>query len=86
MSAGKTASLKPYLLWSAITCSDKGLLLHQGTLVSTLTAGWLTGTAKNVSDLVETHKLLHSKEEIVLVDAGYTCIAKREDARESGVV
>ena len=39
----------------------------------------LTATAANVSDVVETHNLLHGKEEVVFVDAGYTGVEKREE-------
>jgi len=38
----------------------------------------LTGTAANVSDISETHNLLHNKEDIAFADAGYTDIEHRE--------
>lgn len=38
------------------------------------TAGWCTawvGTAANVSDVTQAHRLLHGQEKLVLAEAGY---------------
>jgi transposase, IS5 family len=47
----------------------------------------LTATAANVSDAVETHKLLHGEEAVVFVDAGHTGGEKRQEvvAQHPGV-
>ncbi|MEJ1336419.1 MAG: IS5 family transposase [Candidatus Sedimenticola sp. (ex Thyasira tokunagai)] len=42
----------------------------------------VTGTAANVSDISETHNLLHGDEEIAFADAGYTGIEKREEMKD----
>jgi len=36
-------------------------------------------TAANVSDVTQSHKLLHGKEDVVFGDSGYTGVAKREE-------
>jgi IS5 family transposase len=42
----------------------------------------LSGTAANVSNIGETHKLLHGEEEMAFADAGYPGIEKREQLKE----
>ena len=39
----------------------------------------LTGTAKNVADIVQTHQLWHGEEQEVTADAGYQGVEKREE-------
>ena len=46
----------------------------------------MTGTAANVSDISETHKLLHGEEEMAFGDAGYTGIKQREEMRRLGML
>jgi IS5 family transposase len=50
-----------------------GVDLHSGVVHS------LTGTAANVADIAETHKLLHGQEKNALGDAGYTGVEKRAE-------
>ena len=37
----------------------------------------VVGTAANVADVTQVHKLLHGQENIVAADAGYTSVEKR---------
>lgn len=43
------------------------------------------GTAANVSDVTQAHKLLHGKEDAVFGDSGRTGIGKREQKRACGL-
>ena len=56
-----------------------GMKAHIGVDADSGLVHSLTATAANVSDVVETHKLLHGEEEAVFVDAGYTGVEKREE-------
>lgn len=59
-----------------------GMKAHIGTDLDSGLVHSLTGTAANVSDIRETHNLLHGDEEIVFADAGYTGIEKREEMND----
>jgi IS5 family transposase len=56
-----------------------GMKAHIGVDADSGLVHSLTATAANVSDVAETHKLLHGEEEVVFLDAGYTGVEKREE-------
>ena len=56
-----------------------GMKAHVGVDLASGAVHSLTGTAANVADIVETHRLLHGEEKRGLVDAGYTGVEKREE-------
>jgi IS5 family transposase len=45
----------------------------------------VTGTAANVSDISQTHELLHGKEKVVHADAGYIGVEWRVAARRGKI-
>ena len=51
-----------------------GMKAHIGSDLDSGLVHSLTGTAASVSDISETHKLLHGDEEMAFADAGYTGI------------
>lgn len=59
-----------------------GMKAHIGVDLDSGLVHSVTGTAANVSDISETHKLLHGDEEMVFADAGYTGIEKREEIKD----
>ena len=56
-----------------------GMKAHVGVDLETGLVHHVTATSANVSDIVETAKLLHGKEEMIFADAGYTGAHKREE-------
>ena len=56
-----------------------GMKAHIGVDLASGAVHSLTGTAANVADIVETHRLLHGEEKRGLVDAGDTGVEKREE-------
>ncbi len=58
-----------------------GMKAHIGVDMDSGLVYSMTGTAANVSDISETHKLLHGEEEIAFGDAGYTGIEQREEMK-----
>ncbi len=59
-----------------------GMKAHIGVDVESGLVHSLTGTAANVSDISETHNLLHGDEELAFADAGYTGIDQREEMKD----
>lgn len=59
-----------------------GMKAHIGSDLDSGLVHSLTGTAANVSDIRETHKLLHGEEEMAFADAGYTGIEKRKEMKD----
>ena len=59
-----------------------GMKAHIGVELESGLVHSMTGTAANVSDISETHKLLHGDEEIAFADAGYTGIEKRKEMKD----
>ena len=62
-----------------------GMKAHIGVDLGSGLVHSLTGTAANVSDICETHKLLHGDEEVAFADAGYTGIEKRQEMKDCNV-
>ena len=58
-----------------------GMKAHIGVDLDSGLVHRMTGTAANVSDISETHKLLHGEEEMAFADAGYTGIEQREEMK-----
>lgn len=58
-----------------------GMKAHIGTDLDSGLVHSLTGTAANVSDISETHNLLHGDEEMAFADAGYTGVEKRKEMK-----
>lgn len=58
-----------------------GMKAHIGTDLYSGLVHTVTGTAANVSDISETHKLLHGDEELAFADAGYTGVENREEMK-----
>ncbi|MDB6172550.1 MAG: transposase, partial [Chthoniobacteraceae bacterium] len=56
-----------------------GMKAHIGVDMESGLVYSLTTTAANVADIVETHKLLHGKEKVAILDAGYIGVEKREE-------
>lgn len=59
-----------------------GMKAHIGSDLDSGLVHRLTGTAANVSDISETHELLHGEEEMAFADAGYTGIEKRNEMKD----
>lgn len=59
-----------------------GMKAHIGTDAGSGLVHSLTGTSANVSDISETHNLLHGDEDYVFADAGYTGIEKRREVKD----
>jgi IS5 family transposase len=59
-----------------------GMKAHIGVDLDSGLVHSLSATAANVSDISETHKLLHGEEEMAFVDAGYTSIEQREEMKD----
>jgi IS5 family transposase len=62
-----------------------GMKAHIGIDASSGLVHTLEGTAANVSDVAMTHKLMHGQEQIVLGDAGYQGVEKREENQDKKV-
>jgi transposase, IS5 family len=64
-----------------------GMKAHIGADAASGLVHSVTGTAANVSDLSQTHRLLHGAEQTAHADAGYTGVEKRPEivAQHSGV-
>ena len=62
-----------------------GMKAHIGIDVESGLVHAVVATAANVSDVSQTHKLLHGEETEVLGDAGYQGVAKREENRDTSV-
>jgi IS5 family transposase len=64
-----------------------GMKAHIGADASSGLVHTVVGTAANVSDISQTHELLHGEEKIVHADAGYIGVEKRAEiiARHSEV-
>lgn len=62
-----------------------GLKAHIGVDADSGLAHTVVATAANVSDVTQTHALLHGDETVVFADAGYTGVAKREENRSTDV-
>ena len=56
-----------------------GMKAHVGVDADSGVVHTLTGTAANVSDISETHRLLHGQEKRGHVDSGYTGVEKRAE-------
>ena len=59
-----------------------GMKAHIGADLDSGLVHSLSGTAANVSDISETHHLLHGDEEMAFADAGYTGIEKRQEMKD----
>jgi len=53
---------------------------HEGSDAEIGPAHTVKGTAANVADVTVAHKLLHGEGELVFADAGYQCVAKRQES------
>lgn len=64
-----------------------GMKAHIGADAASGLVHSVTGTAANVSDISQTHELLHGEEKVVHADAGYIGVEKRPEisARHNGV-
>ena len=62
-----------------------GMKAHIGVDMGSGLVHSLEGTAANISDISQAHKLLHGEEEIALGDAGYMGVEKREEMQEQDV-
>lgn len=64
-----------------------GMKAHIGADAASGLVHSVTGTAANVSDISQTHELLHGEEKVVHADAGYLGVEKRPEiiARHGGV-
>jgi transposase, IS5 family len=56
-----------------------GMKAHIGAALGSGYVHTVTGTAANVSDISETHKLLHGEEKAAVLDAGYIGVEKRAE-------
>jgi transposase, IS5 family len=63
-----------------------GLKAHIGVDADSGLVHSVVATAANVSDVTQTHALLHGDETVVFGDAGYTGVAKREENRDTDVM
>lgn len=61
-----------------------GMKAHIGADASSGLVHTVVGTAANVSDISQTHALLHGQEETVHADAGYLGVEKREEILAQG--
>ena len=59
-----------------------GMKAHIGVDQDSGAVHSVTGTSANISDISETHKLLHGEEKIIYGDAGYTGLEKREEMKD----
>lgn len=62
-----------------------GMKAHIGVDLHTGLVHSVQGTAANVSDVTQAHHLLHGQEELVLGDAGYQGVDKREEHQQREV-
>ena len=62
-----------------------GMKAHIGVDAESGLVHAVVATAANVSDVSQTHKLLHGEETEVLGDAGYQCADKRDENRNTPV-
>ncbi len=60
-----------------------GMKAHIGVDAESGLVHTVSGTAANVSDVTETHALLHGEETAVFADSGYTGVAKREENKDT---
>jgi len=58
---------------------------HIGVDVESGLVHTVVGTAANVSDVTQTHALLHGEESVVFADAGYQGVEKRDENVETPV-
>jgi IS5 family transposase len=56
-----------------------GMKAHIGAALGSGYVHTVTGTAANVADISETHKLLHGEEKAAVLDAGYIGVEKRAE-------
>ena len=63
-----------------------GMKAHVGVDMATGLVHTVVGTAGNVSDVTQAHALLHGGEKMVLGDAGYQGVAKREENEGKEIV
>lgn len=56
-----------------------GMKAHIGAALGSGYVHTVTGTAANVADISETHKLLHGEEQAAVLDAGYIGVEKRAE-------
>lgn len=61
-----------------------GMKAHIGADAKSGLVHSVEGTAANVSDISQTHALLHGEETVVHADAGYTGVAKRSEIVAKG--
>jgi len=59
-----------------------GMKIHSGVDAGSGYVHTITGTAANVHDICETHKLLRKDDNVMYGDSGYTGIEKREEIRQ----
>lgn len=62
-----------------------GMKVHIGTDAASGLVHSVHATPANESDVAHAHEVLHGDEELVLADAGYTGVEKREEHRERNV-
>jgi IS5 family transposase len=62
-----------------------GMKAHIGVDAESGLIHSVVGTAANVSDVSQTHALLHGHEDVVFADAGYIGADKREETKDSEV-
>ncbi|HDQ4125097.1 TPA: IS5 family transposase [Pseudomonas aeruginosa] len=62
-----------------------GMKAHIGVDAESGLVHAVVGTAGNVSDVSQTHALLHGEETLVFGDAGYQGVGKREENRDTPV-
>ena len=58
-----------------------GMKAHVGVDLGTALGHTVVGTAANVSDVSQAHRLLHGEEKVRLADAGYQGVEKRPEMR-----
>ena len=63
-----------------------GMKAHVGVDMATGLVHTVVGTAGNVSDVTQAHALLHGGEKMVLGDAGYQGVAKRDENEGKDIV
>ena len=62
-----------------------GMKAHIGVDAESGLVHTVRGTSGNVSDVTETHNLLHGQEKTVFADAGYVGVEKREENQATAV-
>lgn len=62
-----------------------GMKAHIGADATSGLAHTLVTIAANVSDVTQAHALLHGAEKLAFGNAGYQCVEKREENRESKI-